>query len=38
MTAGLYLHVPYCSVRCSYCDFYLVASGRPGRDRFCEAL
>lgn len=21
---GLYLHFPYCTVRCSYCDFYLV--------------
>jgi len=27
---GVYVHVPYCTVRCSYCDFYLVA-GR-GRD------
>jgi oxygen-independent coproporphyrinogen-3 oxidase len=28
---GLYLHVPYCTVRCSYCDFYLVPAAR-GRD------
>jgi oxygen-independent coproporphyrinogen-3 oxidase len=27
---GLYIHVPYCSVRCSYCDFYLVTA--RGRD------
>jgi len=27
---GVYVHVPYCTVRCSYCDFYLVAG--PGRD------
>jgi oxygen-independent coproporphyrinogen-3 oxidase len=20
---GIYIHVPYCSVRCSYCDFYI---------------
>ena len=35
---GLYLHIPYCTVRCSYCDFYLV----PGRGRdpsvYVEAL
>jgi oxygen-independent coproporphyrinogen III oxidase len=31
---GLYLHIPYCSVRCSYCDFYLV----PGRRRDLSAL
>jgi oxygen-independent coproporphyrinogen-3 oxidase len=36
---GLYLHVPYCTVRCSYCDFYLVPAAR-GRDfePFARAL
>ena len=38
VNSGLYLHVPYCSVRCSYCDFYLVASGRPDTRRFVSAL
>jgi len=35
---GLYLHVPYCTVRCSYCDFYLVPARGRDRDAFVAAL
>lgn len=31
--AGIYLHFPFCSVRCTYCDFATVA----GRDESIEA-
>ena len=26
MTAGLYLHIPFCRSKCAYCDFYSVPS------------
>lgn len=40
---GLYVHVPFCTVRCSYCDFYLLPEGargadEPGRAAFVTAL
>ncbi len=36
---GLYLHVPYCTVRCSYCDFYLVPAARDrDLEPFARAL
>ena len=25
-TAGLYIHIPFCPAKCSYCDFYSVTS------------
>jgi len=34
---GLYVHVPFCAVRCTYCDFDLVAGRRHDLDRFVEA-
>jgi len=35
---GLYVHFPFCSVRCSYCDFPTVA-GRDGRiEAYLDAL
>lgn len=35
---GLYVHVPYCTVRCSYCDFYLVTARGRDLEAFVDAL
>ncbi len=35
--AGIYIHVPFCTVKCAYCDFYSVA--RPDMaDAYIEAI
>jgi len=35
--AGIYIHIPFCSQFCTYCDFYSVKSGKRGDD-FLSAL
>ncbi len=35
--AGIYIHIPYCSRFCRYCDFYSVKENRD-YDEFIEAL
>jgi putative oxygen-independent coproporphyrinogen III oxidase len=38
MTAGLYVHVPFCLTRCGYCDFNAYADLGHLADRYVEAL
>lgn len=35
---GLYLHIPFCSVICPYCDFAVLTGGPERRERFTEHL
>jgi len=35
---GLYIHVPFCSKICPYCDFAVLTGGREARARFVEHL
>ncbi len=36
--AGLYLHVPFCSAICPYCDFAVLVGRRDKRQRFVDTL
>ena len=42
MTAGgvrhLYLHLPFCTHRCGYCDFVTVLDGKRSHDEYADAL
>ncbi len=35
--AALYVHVPFCLAKCSYCDFYSLPTGRGGLAAYVDA-
>jgi putative oxygen-independent coproporphyrinogen III oxidase len=38
MSFGVYVHVPFCSALCPYCDFAVVVGRRDLHERYCDAL
>ncbi len=38
MTAGVYLHVPFCAAKCPYCDFYSQRGQEADYDRYLAAM
>ena len=36
--AGIYIHIPFCSIKCMYCDFYSVADQNDQIPFFLDAL
>ncbi len=38
MTAGLYIHIPYCLKKCNYCDFYSIGGIDAVDDSYVRAI
>lgn len=37
-TLGIYIHVPFCAVKCNYCDFYSVCYTKRQTESYCDAV
>ncbi len=35
---GLYIHIPFCKSKCSYCDFYSIKSSKDKINKYCDSL
>ena len=38
MKAGIYIHVPFCAVKCPYCDFYTVRYSAAAVQEYADAV
>ena len=36
--AGIYIHIPFCTVKCLYCDFYSITEREDNIQRFINAI
>ena len=36
--AGIYIHIPFCTVKCMYCDFYSITEREDSIKRFINAI
>ena len=37
-TAGIYIHIPFCAIKCNYCDFYSITESESLIPRFIKAI
>ena len=37
-TAGIYIHFPFCKVKCGYCDFYSIADRHDSIPEFVDSI
>ena len=37
-SAGIYIHIPFCAIKCMYCDFYSIADRENSIPKFIEAI
>ncbi len=35
---GIYIHIPFCVSKCSYCNFYSLSANEELKDKYCETL
>ena len=35
---GIYIHIPFCRIKCDYCDFYSLAGREDRMDAYQKAL